>query len=54
MALGASRMRQSTRPPADASAFADLEVLDAQGATVRVGDLWAERPVVLVWLRHYG
>jgi len=21
---------------------------------VRLGDLWAQKPVVLAWLRHYG
>jgi len=27
---------------------------DSDGTAVRLGDLWAERPVVLVLLRHYG
>ncbi len=29
-------------------------VLDLEGSEVRLGDLWAERTVVLVFLRHYG
>lgn len=32
----------------------DLEVLDGNGAGVRLGALWAERPVVLVLIRHFG
>lgn len=36
------------------SALADLTLKDSQGAPVRLGDLWAERPLVLVFLRHFG
>jgi peroxiredoxin len=32
----------------------DVEVLDPQGRPVRLSTLWVERPVVLVFLRHYG
>jgi hypothetical protein len=32
----------------------DQELLDTDGRTVRLGKLWEDRPVVLVWLRHYG
>ncbi len=32
----------------------DAIVLDLDGNEVRVGDLWAERAVVLVFVRHYG
>jgi prostamide/prostaglandin F2alpha synthase len=52
--LGASKQRQETHPPDNANELADLVLQDARGADVRLGDLWAERPVVLVWLRHYG
>ena len=38
----------------DTSSFADLLVKDLDGADVRVGDLWRDGPVVLVWIRHYG
>jgi hypothetical protein len=29
-------------------------VTDEQGHTVRLGELWREKPVVLVWVRHFG
>jgi acyl-CoA synthetase (AMP-forming)/AMP-acid ligase II len=36
----------------------DYELLlvlpDHEGHDVRLGDLWNDRPVALVWLRHYG
>ncbi len=35
-------------------ALADITLPDQDGRGVRVGDLWRERPVALVWLRHYG
>ena len=54
MPLGASRRHQETRPPDDADALAGLVVQDVDGNDVCLGDLWADRPVVLVWLRHYG
>ncbi len=31
-----------------------VRVLDLEEGEVRLGDLWAERTVVLVFLRHYG
>ncbi len=34
--------------------LADSEVADVDGKKVRLGDLWKERPVLLVWLRHFG
>ena len=34
--------------------LADITLPDHAGEPVRLGDLWADRPVVLVWLRHYG
>lgn len=37
-----------------ASALADSRVLDLEDRWVRVGSLWESRPVVLVWLRHFG
>ena len=52
--LGASRRRQETKPPEDASALAGLVVKDLDGADVRLGSLWEDGPAVLVWLRHYG
>ena len=38
----------------DVEAFADLELLDAQGTPRRLGDWFAERPTVVAFLRHYG
>ena len=38
----------------DTAALADITLPDSEGREVRLGDLWRERPVVLVWLRHYG
>jgi hypothetical protein len=35
-------------------ALAGLELTDATGAPRRLGDYWAERPAVLVFLRHFG
>ena len=37
-----------------AAALAGLVLRDHADRPVRLGDLWAERPVALVWLRHYG
>jgi hypothetical protein len=31
-----------------------LGLPDSFGDEVRLGDLWAERPAIVVWLRHYG
>jgi hypothetical protein len=38
----------------DVSVLADVFLRDLSGEQVRLGDLWADRPVVMVWLRHYG
>lgn len=34
--------------------LADIVLPDQDSNDVRLGDLWADGPVVLVWLRHYG
>jgi len=52
--FGASNHQQPTHPPTDAAALADLVLQDQDGNDVRLGDLWAQKPVVLAWLRHYG
>ena len=52
--LGAATQRQEAKPPARADALAEIVLLDHDGAEVRLGDLWRERPVAFVWLRHYG
>jgi hypothetical protein len=46
-------MAQS-RAPENAAAVEDIELLDTDGNPVRLGSLWEDGPVVLVWLRHYG
>jgi hypothetical protein len=38
----------------DVSVLSDVFLRDTEGEQVRLGDLWADRPAVLVWLRHYG
>jgi prostamide/prostaglandin F2alpha synthase len=52
--LGAAVKRQKTRPPEDASRFADITVKDLEGNEVRLGSFWEDGPAVLVFLRHYG
>jgi len=52
--LGISRHKQETHPPETAGELADIVLPDHDGNEVRLGDLWAERPVALVWVRHYG
>jgi hypothetical protein len=47
-----SNAAQTAALPA-ADAIADLVLPDQDGEAVRLGDLWRERPVALVWLRHY-
>jgi hypothetical protein len=32
----------------------DIVLPDHEGTPVRLGDLWRDQPVALVWLRHYG
>lgn len=39
---------------ANVQAIEDSVLPDSFGNEKRVGDLWEDRPVVLVWLRHYG
>ncbi len=36
------------------TALGDLTLQDPQGAPVRLGGLWADRSLVLVFLRHFG
>lgn len=39
---------------ADTAALGELVLEDAFGHPVKVGTIWAERPAVLVFLRHFG
>lgn len=31
-----------------------MTVLDEQGQTIELGTLWRDRPIVLVFIRHFG
>ena len=37
-----------------ASQLSGIELSDWRGSRVRLGSLWQERPVVLVFIRHFG
>jgi hypothetical protein len=52
--LDAVRVRQRTNPPVHARELEDVVLRDDQDRDVRLGDLWRDRPVVLIFLRHYG
>lgn len=41
------RLRQGDPAP-------DLALIDGQRASVQLASLWAEQPLVLVFLRHFG
>ncbi|HKD14483.1 MAG TPA: hypothetical protein VKE71_13055 [Candidatus Angelobacter sp.] len=36
------------------SKLSGITLPDADGKKVQLGSLWADRPAVLVFLRHYG
>jgi peroxiredoxin len=38
----------------DLARLSDITLPDQNGTEHRLGDLWADRPVVLVFLRHFG
>jgi hypothetical protein len=38
----------------DLAALADVTLADPDGTPHRLGDYWADRPVILVFLRHFG
>jgi hypothetical protein len=46
--------RRKTEPPARADELAKVVLQRHDGVALRLGDLWLERAVALVWLRHYG
>ena len=33
---------------------AELPLMGLDGKEAQLGSLWAERPAVVVWLRHFG
>jgi hypothetical protein len=34
--------------------LADAAVSDADGKEHRLGDLWKDKPAVVLWVRHFG
>jgi len=38
----------------DIDRLSEVCLPDADGVRHRLGDLWADRPVILVFLRHFG
>ena len=38
----------------DLTRLSNLKLPDHEGTVHRLGDLWDERPVILVFLRHFG
>ncbi len=36
------------------TALADLEVQDETGKATKLGELWADKTVVLAFVRHFG
>jgi hypothetical protein len=38
----------------DLAALSDVKLVDHTGVSHRLGDLWRDQPVVLVFLRHFG
>ena len=53
-AVRRARVGSTAMATQTAADLADVVLPDQDGTDVRLGDLWAERPVALVWLRHYG
>ena len=41
-------------PVEDASSWASLTVENTEGADVPIGSLWADRPAVIAFVRHFG
>jgi len=38
----------------DVQQLSRVELPDTDGAPRRLGDLWADRPLILVFARHFG
>ena len=54
-AIDRSVRRPDNRPmPTFSSRLAEISLPDSDGKQLRLGSLWAERPAVIVFLRHYG
>lgn len=46
--------RKRPKAPQTADDLSDVVLQDANEEDVRLGELWAKRPAVVVFLRHYG
>jgi hypothetical protein len=42
------------RSMSDMSSIEEVKLPDPDGRMIRLGDLWSEHRVIVVWLRHYG
>ncbi|MCZ6707176.1 MAG: hypothetical protein O7A71_04425 [Chloroflexi bacterium] len=40
--------------PIDSAALADLTVVDPRGNDVALASLWADQPIALALIRHFG
>jgi hypothetical protein len=47
-------MNQRTSASGVASRLSDIELEDWQGTPRRLGAFWQDRPIVLVFIRHFG
>lgn len=47
-------MPRTSPAPDLATRLGDITLPEADGADVRLGDLWADAPLVLAHLRHFG
>jgi hypothetical protein len=52
--VGAVRVRGVVIGISVVTTLAEAEILALDGTPTKVATLWAERPVVLVFLRHFG
>lgn len=51
---GPQRLRWTTVPPQAGDPAPDLSLLDTTGAVRSLSDFWAQRPALLIFLRHFG
>ena len=51
---GRRRQEEVTVKRSPEESLRPLVLSDPDGGEVRLGDLWAARPVVLVFIRHFG
>ena len=51
---GPTRTRWTALPPQAGDAAPDLELLDSAGTRRHLSDSWADRPALVLFLRHFG